>query len=143
MTQVCHQILTILSGEQLAEPTANWWLLIAEGFKQRAKFSNCNGCVDGKQKRIAKIPKSGTMNFNYKGYFTIVLLAVVDSNYRFVYVDIGSNGKDCDSGIFHRTNCQPTNLYFFCFLFFHFTLLFVLVLYAYFIYQTIFFFATF
>jgi hypothetical protein len=26
-------------------------------------------------------------------------MAVADSNYRFVYVDIGSYGKDCDSTI--------------------------------------------
>jgi len=27
-------------------------------------------------------------------------MAVADTNYRFVYVDIGSYGKDCDSTIF-------------------------------------------
>lgn len=104
VAQVCHQIWTILSGEFLAAPTTKRWLLIAEGFKKRANFPNCIGCVDGKHIRIEKFPNSGTMNFNYKGYFSIVLLAVVDSDYRFVYVDIGSYGKDCDSAIFQRTN---------------------------------------
>jgi len=28
---------------------------------------------------------------------------VADTNYRFVYVDIGSYGKDCDSTIFKRS----------------------------------------
>jgi len=32
----------------------------------------------------------------------VVLIAVADTNYRFVYVDIGSYGKDCDSTIFKR-----------------------------------------
>jgi len=35
--------------------------------------------------------------------FSVVLMAVADTNYRFVYVDIGSYGKDCDSTIFERS----------------------------------------
>ncbi|KAJ8949390.1 hypothetical protein NQ318_007486 [Aromia moschata] len=31
-------------------------------------------------------------------------MAVADANYRFVYVDIGSYGKDCDSSIFKRSS---------------------------------------
>ena len=30
-------------------------------------------------------------------------MAVAGTNYRFVYVDIGSYGKDCDSIIFKRS----------------------------------------
>jgi len=43
------------------------------------------------------------MYFNYKDYFSIILLAVVDSDYRFRYVCVGSYGKDCDSSIFKTT----------------------------------------
>ncbi|GFG28223.1 hypothetical protein Cfor_06912, partial [Coptotermes formosanus] len=32
------------------------------------------------------------------------LMAVADSNYRFIYVDIGSYGKDCDSQVFKRSS---------------------------------------
>lgn len=31
------------------------------------------------------------------------MLAIVDSKYRFVYVDIGAFGKECDSTVFHNT----------------------------------------
>jgi len=30
-------------------------------------------------------------------------MAVADTHYRFVYVDIGSYGKDCDSAVFKRS----------------------------------------
>ena len=30
-------------------------------------------------------------------------MAVADTNYHFVYVDIGSYGKDCDSTVFKRS----------------------------------------
>ena len=29
---------------------------------------------------------------------------MIDSNYRFVYIDVGAYGKDCDSSVFERTN---------------------------------------
>lgn len=43
------------------------------------------------------------MYFNYKSYYSVVLMAVADSNYRFVHVNIGSFGKECDSSIFKQS----------------------------------------
>lgn len=43
------------------------------------------------------------MYYNYKNYFSIVLLAVADSNYCHIYVDNGSYGKDSDSKIFKKS----------------------------------------
>lgn len=43
------------------------------------------------------------MYYNYKQCNSLVLMAIADSNYRFVYVNIGSYGKDCDSAIFKRS----------------------------------------
>jgi hypothetical protein len=42
--------------------------------------------------------------FNNKDYFSVVLLAVVDSEYCFTFVDIGVYSKDCDSAIFKETS---------------------------------------
>lgn len=43
------------------------------------------------------------MNFNYKKYHSIILLAVADVDYKFSYVNIGGYGKDCDSNILQQT----------------------------------------
>jgi len=71
-------------------------------FEHRANFPHCLGEVDGKHVRIIKPTGTGSQHFNYKHYFSIVLLAVVDANYKFSYIDVGSFGKDSDSTIFKK-----------------------------------------
>ena len=38
--------------------------------------------------------------YNYKHFFSIVLLALVDADYRFPSIDLGANGRCGDAGIF-------------------------------------------
>lgn len=40
--------------------------------------------------------------YNYKIFFSIVLLAIVDAKYKFL-IDVGSYGKEGDSGIFSKS----------------------------------------
>ena len=37
-------------------------------------------------------PNSGSYYFNYKHSFSVVLLALVDADYKFIFIDIGCNG---------------------------------------------------
>ena len=76
---------------------------VAEGFGQRWNFHHTCGALVGKHIAI-KAPKNfGTMFYNYKGFFSIVLLGLVDSEYKFLWADIGSNGSSSDSVIFNAS----------------------------------------
>ncbi|XP_015378544.1 PREDICTED: uncharacterized protein LOC107172762, partial [Diuraphis noxia] len=90
------------------------WLKISEEFKIRSNFPNCLGAVDGKHIRVVKPERSGSLFMNYKLFFSIGLMAVADANYKFVYIDVGSYGKDSDSTIFRNSslwkNLERNNL---------------------------------
>lgn len=59
--------------------------------------------IDGKHVRIKCPNNTGSLFFNYKDYFLYLLLALVDANYKFIAIDIGSLGREGDSGIFLKT----------------------------------------
>ena len=48
-------------------------------------------------------PNSGSYYFNYKYSFSIHLLALVDSDYKFLYVVVGCNGRVADGGVFRNS----------------------------------------
>lgn len=76
----------------LAPPTEKDWKKCADGYWKRWNLPNCVGSVDGKHIRLQCPPNSGTLFYNYKKYYSIVLMAVADHLYRFTLVDIGAYG---------------------------------------------------
>ena len=72
---------------------------VANKFAQHWNFHHTCGAIDGKHIAIRKPEKSGSLFFNYKGFFSIVLLAVVDGSYKFLWANIRANGSASDCGI--------------------------------------------
>lgn len=83
--------------------TEEEWRKIAREFETKWQFPNCLGCVDGKHIRIMPPPGSGSYFWNYKGYNSIVLMAIANANYEFVYCHVGTNGRVSDGGVIENT----------------------------------------
>lgn len=77
---------------------------ISQNFYDLRNYPNCVGVIDGKHVTIIKPPHSGSLYYNYKKFFSIVLMTVVTANYEFIMVDVGINGRISDSGVFGYTD---------------------------------------
>ena len=82
------------------------WKKIEERFRNRWNFPHAVGALDGKHIAIKKPKKSGSEYFNCKGYFSLVLLALVDADYKFLWVNVGSSGSSSDAQIFNRSKLK-------------------------------------
>eukprot|EP00795_Rhopilema_esculentum_P005709 gene5709-10959_t len=100
ISETCEAIYASLAGKYLSPPTTQSdWLTISRQFEELWNMPNVIGCIDGKHIRIECPKLSGTLYHNYKGFFSIVLLAICDANYCFTLFDLGQYGSNNDSGV--------------------------------------------
>ncbi|KAL1487087.1 hypothetical protein MTO96_046681, partial [Rhipicephalus appendiculatus] len=95
----CKVIWKRLKGQFMKVPSQSDWVEVAQGFGYQWQFPNCLGAVDGKHVAITAPANSGSLYFNYKHTFSIVLMAVVDSNCHYVLIDVGAEGRQSDGGV--------------------------------------------
>ena len=99
--QVCKAILKEFQQEYLMCPTdPEDWKKIEESFGNRWNVPHAVSALDEKHIAIKKPKKSGSEYFNYKGYFSVILLAFVDADYKFLWVNVGASGSSSDAQIF-------------------------------------------
>jgi len=100
--EVAEAIIAEFSEEELSPPvTPEGWKEIAEKFETRWNFPHAIGAIDGKHIAIRCPKQSGSNYYNYKGFYSIVMLAIVDADYKFIWVDAGANGACSDAQIWN------------------------------------------
>ena len=102
--ETCQAIIDSMKSDFLKTPsTTDEWLEIAKDFKEKWVGAHIIGALDGKHVKIVAPPKSGSVYFNYKEFYSIVLLAVANAHYEFPYVHVGTEERVADGGIWLKS----------------------------------------
>ncbi len=101
--EVCEAIIEEYHEEVMPSSlSVDYWRAKAEGF-EKWNFPHCTCAIDGKHVAIVCPKKSGSQFYNYKKIYSIILLGIVDTDYKFVYIDAGCNGSSSDTQVFNRS----------------------------------------
>ena len=105
--EVCQAIVDEYTEEQLSMPeTEEEWKAIANAWYKRWNFPHTIGAIDGKHIACRKPENSGSEYWNYKKYYSIILFAMVTSDYKFLYVDVTGTGSLSDAQIYNASDLR-------------------------------------
>ncbi|KAI8114761.1 hypothetical protein CVS40_12903 [Lucilia cuprina] len=91
-----HYVLAYLSS-------ISWQSVLVTEFNNKWNFPMCLGAIDGKHIAIRAKKSDESFYYNYKGFNSIILMAFMDADYKFIFVDVGSNGRANDASVFNQS----------------------------------------
>ena len=106
--EVCEAIISAYKEEVMPDNISEEdWLRISAGFERVWNLPHACGALDGKHIRIKKPADSGSLFYNYKNFFSMVMMALVDADYKFIWLSVGSYGSSSDGQIFNNSELRP------------------------------------
>ena len=77
--------------------TPEAWLAFADKFWEKGNLPHTLRAL-GRKHVACRCPRnSGSMYYNYNGFYSIVLMALEDADYKFIWADIGGAGVASDA----------------------------------------------
>ncbi|CAG2239080.1 unnamed protein product [Mytilus edulis] len=105
--EVCDAIKDEFATEGIQCPTeTEEWASITDLFEKRWQFPHCFGALDGKHVEITCPWNTVSEYRNYKVFFSVVLMALVDADYKFIWIDVGSDGSGNDASIYNGSELK-------------------------------------
>lgn len=91
------------------------WKQIAQNFEHKWQFNKCLGIVGGKNVMISLGAPAEAMppgDASANSYSNAILMAIVNDNFQFIYVNVSDKSRSNDSGIWQASDfnsCLQTN----------------------------------
>ncbi|KAL7296734.1 hypothetical protein TKK_0010147 [Trichogramma kaykai] len=101
--EVCRIINEVLGPKYMKFPSSTDFRRIAEEFDELS-FPHCIGAIDGRHCPVRAPENSGSAFFNYKKFFSIIMMAICDRHERFTWVNIGGYGSTNDAFTFGNSD---------------------------------------
>ena len=102
--EVCGELWDALANFVQLPSVKNDWGGISDDFLEFRNIPHCIGAIDGKHVAMRKPSFSGSLWHNYKGFFSMVLLAICKARYFSSFVDVGEYGSNNDSGVLNNSH---------------------------------------
>ena len=83
--------------------TPEGWRAISDKFPQEWNFLHTCGALNGKHITCKCPPKSGSQYLNYNGFYSVVLMALLDADCKFIWADLGSTESASDALIYNNS----------------------------------------
>ncbi|KAG8193586.1 hypothetical protein JTE90_000222 [Oedothorax gibbosus] len=105
VAEFCTLFVHLCSKDFIQLPTTEQEILrAATEFESFWDFPQCVGAIDGTHIKIQPPKVHAHSYYNYKQFYSVVLLAVVDYAYKFMYVNVGSCGRNNDAYVFQNSS---------------------------------------
>ena len=104
LDEFCIAMATVMLPSYIKIPTHAELIKVVDEFQSKWGFPQCAGAIDGSHIPIKAPTEYHTDFYNRKGWYSIILQAVVDSNYKFIDIYVGWPGKVHDARVFSSSS---------------------------------------
>ncbi|KAM7287999.1 uncharacterized protein ISCGN_031688, partial [Ixodes scapularis] len=101
--EFCRVVVSVLEQDWLKMVSAAELPDHIREFQAALEFPQGIGALDGCHFPISPPKVNASDYHNYKGWYSIILLALVDHRYRFRYVNVGTPGRCHDAHVYRRS----------------------------------------
>ena len=116
VSQTVNAIVQEYYDEMVACPTtATEWKRMSDNWLAETQFPHCLGAIDGTHvpinrpamEELNKPPEdTGSAYYNWKSFYSVIMLCLVDANYKVIWAKVGASGKQGDAGLFLDSNLR-------------------------------------
>ena len=98
--ETCEAIVSRLLPVYISFPTGEQLDEVVKGFKEKWDFPQCAGSIDGSHISVTPPSMNHTDYYNRKGFYSMIVQAVVDHNYLLRNICVGWPGSVHDARVF-------------------------------------------